>query len=106
MQNTDKKETPAADDTYDIDIYTFADENGKEADFELVKRMKVNGQEYAALTPYSEAETETETFEFVILKIITENGEEVFVMPDDEQEYEAVCKAFGEAFEKEFNGLI
>ena len=65
--------------------YILTDEEGKESEFELIGTGEVDGQQYIALIPLEDNE---EGF-YVILKLTKdENGEDVCVSVDDDDEFE------------------
>ncbi len=74
----------------EVQIFTLTDENGVENDFELLHSMEIEGATYLALIPVSE----DENGEYVILKLIEEDGEEVLVTIDDDDEFEKVADLF------------
>lgn len=78
---------------------TVIDENDQEIVLEFVDALEFNGQQYHAFFP---AETEGEDEEdpdngLVILKIVQENGEDVFSTLDSDEELEAVYDLFMES---------
>ncbi|WP_312280744.1 DUF1292 domain-containing protein [Oscillibacter sp.] len=83
---------------------TITDEDGNDIELELVDALEHNGQKYMAFFP---AETEDSDEEdpdtgLVILKVLTENGEEMLSTLDSDEELEAVYDLFMEAlFEDE-----
>ena len=84
----------------EMDVYTLTDEDGKESDFELIGRIDADGQSYVALAPIdfdSELDSENEDEEdggFVVLKVVEEDGEEVFVTIDDDEEFDRIADIF------------
>ncbi|WP_312635673.1 DUF1292 domain-containing protein [Oscillibacter sp.] len=83
---------------------TITDEDGNDIELELVDALEHNGQKYMAFFP---AETEDSDEEdpdtgLVILKVLTENGEELLSTLDSDEELDAVYGLFMEAlFEDE-----
>ncbi|WP_369282399.1 DUF1292 domain-containing protein [Oscillibacter sp. GMB15532] len=83
---------------------TITDEDGNDIELELVDALEHNGQKYMAFFP---AETEDSDEEdpdtgLVILKVLTENGEELLSTLDSDEELDAVYDLFMEAlFEDE-----
>lgn len=83
------------------DIYTLTDEDGVEMQFKLLASAEIEGSEYLALIPLSDDATEEE--EYVILKRETdENGEDLLVTVDDDDEFDRVA----DLFEDELFGQI
>lgn len=76
----------------DDEIYTLTDEEGKEQDFQLLGTCEIEGVEYLALVPVEEG---SEPAEYVILKVEKdENGEEMLVTIDDDEEFDRVADLF------------
>ena len=78
---------------------TLTDEDGNELVLEYVDTLEHNGQKYMAFFP---AETEDSNEEdpdtgLVILKAVTENGEELLSTLDSDEELDAVYDLFMEA---------
>ena len=77
----------------DDETYTLTDEDGKEQDFQLLGSCELDGNEYYALVPADQEDSEEA--EFVILKLEKdENGEEVLVTIDDDEEFDRVADIF------------
>jgi uncharacterized protein YrzB (UPF0473 family) len=81
-------------DEEEIEVYTLEDEDGNESDFTLIKRMDIDGQSYVAFEPFDEEEMEDEEDSFVILKVMDEEGEEVFITIEDDDEFDKVADIF------------
>ena len=82
----------------EIEIVTLTDEDGKETEFELIGRLTLQGKDYIALM----AEDNDE--EYLILRSEKdENGEELFVTIEDDDEFDAVADAFDDEFMSEFD---
>ena len=84
------------DDDMEVEIYTLTDEDGKESDFELIGRIDENGQSYVALAPIDDEEENEEGDEagFVVLKVAEEDGEEIFVTIEDDEEFDRIADIF------------
>ncbi len=66
------------------------DEDGNENPFEIIGRLEIEGNEYLAFMPIDSDECE-----YVILKKERdENGEDVYVTIDDDDEFESVAEVF------------
>ena len=77
------------------EVYTLTDENGDEHDFELLAQAEIEGVTYLAMIPVEEQDEEADTFEYIILKGQTdENGEDVYLTIDDDDEFEKVADYF------------
>ncbi len=83
-------------------IITLTDEDGKEIDFEVIGDAEIDGTVYYAMTPVGAAENNEGIVEYVLLKLIEdEEGEEVFVTVDDEDEFAKVADFFDDMFDSE-----
>ncbi|MBO5869697.1 MAG: DUF1292 domain-containing protein [Clostridia bacterium] len=75
-------------------IFTLTDEDGNESDFELLGELNIDDNTYLALIPLDGDEDE-----YVILKIeVDENGDELLVTIDDDDEFDNVADAFEDTF--------
>ena len=85
------------------ELFTLTDEEGNESQFALVGDLELDGQEYLALIP-ADTEGDGEEDEYVILKVTTdENGEEILVTIDDDEEFDRVADAFEDRFLNEYD---
>ena len=74
------------------EIYTLIDENGKECQFECVGKYEDGDIQYFAMLPVDEDE---ESDEYVILKLETyDDGEDVLVSVDDDEEFDKIAGIF------------
>lgn len=82
------------------DIYTLTDDEGNESDFELIGSVEVDGTAYYALIPYSEdADDSEEPEEYIVLRgEKDENGEEILVSIDDDEEFDRIADIFDDEF--------
>ena len=67
------------------DFITITDEDGVEYVLEVLSVLEVDGNEYYALVP-AEDDDSQEDLEVTILKVTEENGEEILCAIEDEQE--------------------
>lgn len=73
------------------DLITITDEDGVEYELEVLCSMEYNNETYLALVPTgSEEETELEVS---ILKAINEDGDDMLVAVENQEELEAVYSA-------------
>ncbi len=81
---------------YNPDIITLEDDDGKEYTFEVLDRIETDDSKYIALLPVYETPEKLleDSGELVILKVVEENGEELFEDIDDDDEYDMVADAF------------
>ena len=78
---------------------TLTDEDGNEIELEYVGAIEVDGQTYMAFFPTVDDEADeaaAEEFGLVILKSITENGEELLSTLDSDEELNRVYDLFME----------
>ncbi len=81
---------------------TLTDENGKELEFEVIGEAELDGVTYYAMVPAGEAEDNEGIIEYVLLKKEQdEDGEDLFITLDDEDEFEKVANYFDELFDSE-----
>jgi uncharacterized protein YrzB (UPF0473 family) len=77
------------------DIYTLTDVEGNESQFELLASAEIDGIVYLALEPMDDNPDDS----YVILKLVTdENGEEVLVTIDDDDEFDRIADMFEDEF--------
>ena len=77
------------------EIFTLTDEEGNESEFELIASQEIDGVTYVALVPYVEGNENAEEQEYVVLKLeADENGEDLLVTIDDDDEFEKVAEIF------------
>ncbi len=73
------------------EIYTLTDEEGKESEFQLIGREEFEGETYIALIPLEDNEDGC----YVILKQARdENGEDIFISIEDDEEFDRVADFF------------
>jgi len=77
-------------------IITLTDENGDDIDMEIIGSCEYKGAEYFALIPANVEEAE----EYVLLKLVIEDGEECLVSIEDDKEFYAVADLFDKSFEE------
>lgn len=77
---------------YGSDFISITDEDGKEYELEVLAELEYEGSKYLALIPADDDGGE-EDLEVSILKAGEENGEEILVTIDDDDELEAVYSA-------------
>ena len=95
------------------DFITVTDEDGNEFELEHLDTMEYNGEVYMAFFPAVDADGEQagdvdlddEEYGLIIMKVIEEDGEELFSTLDSEEEEEEVYQQFMERlFDEEENG--
>ena len=86
----------------DYQYYTLTDEDGNESDFELLASAEIDGVVYYALVPAEE--TENEYAEYVVLRMEKdENGEDVLVTIEDDEEFDRVADFFDDQLANEID---
>lgn len=80
---------------------TVTDDEGNDIELEHLDTLEVNGTTYMAFFPaqFADAEEEPvddEEYGLIILKVITENGEDLLSTIDDEEELMTVYEQFME----------
>ena len=85
---------------YGNDYVTLTDENGNELELEHLDTLEYNGNAYFAFIP-AEMQLE-ESYELIIMKSEEENGEEILVTLDDEDELDEMFQIFSERLEETF----
>ncbi|MBQ3934323.1 MAG: DUF1292 domain-containing protein [Clostridia bacterium] len=85
-----------------MDIYTLTDEEGNEAQFELLGELELDGNKYIGLIPLENGDDEGD--EYVIFKCTAdENGEDLLETIEDDDEFERVADAFEDRFLSELD---
>jgi uncharacterized protein YrzB (UPF0473 family) len=78
---------------YGNDFITVTDEDGSEITLEHLDTVEAGGELFMAFLP-ADADEDDEDYGIVILKVVVENNEEVFVTVDDEELLETVYDIF------------
>ena len=83
---------------YGPDFITVTDEDGNDIELELLDVLEYNGQTYMAFFPavLEEGDEDSDEYGMVILKSITENGEEMLSTLDSEEELTEIYDKFME----------
>ena len=83
---------------YGPDFITVTDEDGNDIELELLDVLEYNGQTYMAFFPavLEEDDEDSDEYGMVILKTITENGEEMLSTLDSEEELTEIYDQFME----------
>lgn len=93
---------PIGIDVGEDEVITLVDEDGNEKDFVVVNVLEVEGSRYAVLIPVTEDMEEEEEPEAIILKFATdENGQEILMEIEDDEEWEKVADAWEEMIMEE-----
>ena len=83
---------------YGPNFITLTDEDGNDIELEYVDALEWNGVTYMAFFPTvaEDAEEDEEEYGLIILKSVTEDGEETLVTIEDEDELNTVYEKFME----------
>jgi len=87
----------------EVEIYTLEDEEGNSHEFQLIATTEIKGTKYFAMLPLEDAKAEDDTFEYVILKAIIEDGEETLISIDDDDEFDDVADYFDDLLADEID---
>lgn len=86
---------------HEDNVITLTDDEGKEHDFTVIDIIEVNDAEYAILLPVAKDDEKQEN-EAIILKITKdEDGNEVLVDIEDDDEWEEVADAWSQMIEED-----
>ena len=86
--------------THEDEVLTLTDEEGIEHKFSVIDIIEMDGSEYAILLPLEEGEGDEE--EAIILKIDKDDdGNEVLLDIDDDEEWEKVADTWTSMVEEE-----
>lgn len=84
------------------DLITLTDQDGVEESFEIIDELVIDDEQYYALLPYYDSPEEQleDSGEFIILKAVDIDGEDMLSTINDEAEYERIGAMFTEHIEK------
>lgn len=83
---------------------TLTNEEGKDLEFEVIGEAVLDEVTYYAMVPADATEENEGIIEYVLLKREQdENGEDLFITLDDEDEFEKVAAYFDELFDSEID---
>lgn len=97
-QNEQNNENEQNEEHEDEEVIVLTDEDGNEHEFTIVQVIKVDEKDYAILLPLH---GEEDADEAVILRIDQEEGEDVLVEIENEEEFERVAEAWEEILDEE-----
>ena len=87
---------------FQSEYYTLTDEEGNELQFEVIGSAEINGTMYYAMIPVDDQPEEEDVYEYVILKAEKdEDGEDVLVTIDDDDEFDDVADYFDDMLSDE-----
>ena len=77
---------------------------GNEIEFEMIAQCERDGEKYFAMIPVAdEDKNDTDVCEYIILKLAEEDGEEVLVTIDDDDELDDIADYFDDLFSQEID---
>lgn len=87
------------------EYFTLTDEDGNEIDFEVIAQCEKNGETYFAMIPVEDEKnnSDSDICEYIILKLAEENGEEILVTVDDDDELDDIADYFDDLFSQEID---
>lgn len=101
-QNKKMDENNVNDATLSEEYYILTDEDGNELKFELIGKAELKGTQYFAFVP-ADDESDGEFCEYTILKSVIEDGEEILVSIDDDDEFDDAADYFDDLFSEEID---
>lgn len=83
---------------YGNDIVSVVDDDGVQHQFEVLDAIETDEGRYVALTPIYEdpAEAVADDGELIVLKVVEENGEDLLVPIEDDDEFDEIAEIFEE----------
>lgn len=86
------------------EYYTLTDEEGHELKFELIGKAELKGVNYYAFVPADQDDDgEDGICEYTILKSVMEDGEEMLISIDDDEEFDDAADYFDDLFSEEID---
>ena len=85
------------DENNDAVYITISDDEGNEHELEFISRITVEGQDYVSFFPADVDPDSEEANEIIMFRVVTENGEELFEIIEDEDEAEKIYEKFCES---------
>lgn len=99
----DNKEKINQEEEVENEYFTLTDEDGNEIDFEVIGQYEKNGEQYFAMIPVEDEDDSNDILEYVILKLAVEDGEEILVTVDDDDELDDIADYFDDLFSQEID---
>ena len=85
------------DENNDAVYITISDDEGNEHELEFISRITVEGQDYVSFFPADVDPDSEEANEIIMFRVVTENGEDLFEIIEDEDEAEKIYEKFCES---------
>jgi uncharacterized protein YrzB (UPF0473 family) len=89
----ENKNNEILDENEEAEVVMLTDEEGNEHAFQLIGEAELKGTKYYAFVPV-DVDADGEFFEYTILKSVIENGEEMLVSIDDDDEFDDAADYF------------
>ncbi len=87
---------------FETEYYTLTDEEGNEIQFEVIASAEIEGTVYYAMIPVDDQPEEEDVYEYVILKADKdEDGEDILVTIDDDEEFDNIADYFDDMLSDE-----
>ncbi len=102
MSDNRKEKLEGAEQEMEAELFPLIDENGEEKMFELIGSAEIKGTNYYAFIP-ADTDEDADVIEYVILKSVIEDGEEILVTIDDDDENDDVSDYFDDMFAQEID---
>lgn len=84
---------------FETESVTLTDEDGVEKNFDIIGTLELDGNTYFALV-----DAESDEDEYIILKsVIDENGDEILITIEDDDEFDKVADAFDNELMSEYD---
>ncbi len=100
--NNNENKNRGNEEEFEPVYYTLTDEEGTETDFEEIASAEINGTVYYAMIPVDDQPEEEDVYEYVILKAEKdEDGEDILVTIDDDDEFDSVADYFDDMLSDE-----
>ena len=80
-------------DEYGSDYVTVSDEDGNQIELEFIMSFDVDDKSYMAFFP-ADMDEDDPDYGYVILKVVEEGGEEIFVTVDNDDELDKAYDTF------------
>ncbi|WP_032121845.1 DUF1292 domain-containing protein [Clostridium amazonitimonense] len=81
----------------DVSTILLKDEDGNEVEFEVITKFDIEENEYVIVASMEESETEA-----IALKILKDDdGNDILVTVEDEDEFELIAEAYGAIFSED-----
>lgn len=88
-------------DEFTPDLVSVVDEEGNQHQFEILDAIETDEARYVALVPVLDPQAAVEDDgELIVLQVVTEDGEDLLVPIEDEEEFDEIAAIFEERLEE------